>query len=228
MSPMTRTLDCHYVTVPHLLQNFHNSTFWKASITHHSYLSAPPLFHFRMSSLDITSVLGSYYFHQTHTANAPKSPIDPLCSVFNLYDNDNPNEETDVTEFDSSHIKISDVHPPELDQYLPCLNNFVTVPTPTPFWVPTQKVLHPWLKANVTPEPEHVPITAQYNSPIADKGTHGSTYTSHISVLLTEAPSTILKVGTEVEGGIEGRYSMSMRSRSSSCVNWMGFHMESR
>lgn len=158
-----------------------------------------------MSSLDITSVLGSYYFHQTHTANAPKSPIDPLCSVFNLYDNDNPNEETDVTEFDSSHIKISDVHPPELDQYLPCLNNFVTVPTPTPFRVPTRKVLLPWLKANVTPEPEHVPITAQYNSSIADKGTHGSTYTSHISVLLTEAPSTILKVGTEVEGGIEGR-----------------------
>ena len=151
-----------------------------------------------MTTPDSTQTLGSYLIYQTCSVNVPKSPLDPLQSIFES--DDDPNEE-DITEFDSSQIVISPAYPPVLDKYHygPAM-----VPTPLPP-TPARKVSLPGLRTSVASRHDCVPIVIRYLSTVSHRKVHGARPTTHIVVTLAEAPPTLLKVGIEVEGRMTGR-----------------------
>ena len=131
MDPWFSPCDNHILSLFFLTPHFE-----KPSITHCSCLSASPFFRFQMTTPDSTQTLGSYLIYQTCSVNVPKSPLDPLRSIFES--DDDPNEE-DITEFDSSQIIISPAYPPVLDKYH---YGPATVPTPLPP-TPARKVSLP-------------------------------------------------------------------------------------
>lgn len=160
---------------------FSTPHFEKPSITHCSCLSASPFFRFQMTTPDSTQTLGSYLIYQTCSVNVPKSPLDPLRSIFES--DDDPNEE-DITEFDFSQIVISPAYPPVLDKYH---YGPATVPTPLPP-TPARKISLPGLRTSVTSRHDCVPIVIRYLSTISHRKVHGARPTTHIVVTLAEAP----------------------------------------